>query len=445
MSIKDDLIFKDASKVLKTNDLGSYTQPADRLYPHQWLWDSCFIAIGLRHIDIERAQTELTSLLRGQWHNGMMPDMIFRDELQYRATRDQWRSWLNPYAPDHAFTSGITQPPMLAEAVYRVGKLMTLPERRLWFKKMLPTIINFHQWLYNDRDPHKEGLVLQIHPWETGMDNSPTWMSELHGHLMPFWIRGLEKLKVDGLIKLVRTDTKTIPVNQRTAIYDSLAMYDTQLRLRRKAYDINKILDHSLFSIEDLAYNCIFIRANSLLIDIAATCGVKLDSELIKRMHKTAKALEELWDPLTNQYYSRDFVTHRLIKTPSLAGLLPLYAGTISKERAASLVEQINNEHSYNTPYPLPTVPISSDWYKPDNYWQGPTWLNSNWLVANGLNRYGYKKEANNIIDRSIKLVRKSGYNEYFDTYSAKPLGAANFSWTAAMAIDFIYQASRQK
>jgi hypothetical protein len=110
-------LFEQAKAVLEMNDRGSYTQPAHGLYPHQWLWDSCFIAIGLRHLDIERAKIELLSLLRGQWHNGMLPNIIFRDDPQYRTDRNIWRSWINPFAPDDVTTTGITQPPLLAEAV----------------------------------------------------------------------------------------------------------------------------------------------------------------------------------------------------------------------------------------------------------------------------------------------------------------------------------------
>src|SRR5881396_1651024 len=36
-----------ARNVLERNRRGSWTCPSSRLYPHQWLWDSCFIAIGL--------------------------------------------------------------------------------------------------------------------------------------------------------------------------------------------------------------------------------------------------------------------------------------------------------------------------------------------------------------------------------------------------------------
>ncbi|HSD56239.1 MAG TPA: hypothetical protein VLA92_03735, partial [Candidatus Saccharimonadales bacterium] len=58
-----------AIELLKKNDRGLYTIPAEGLYPHQWLWDSCFIAIGQRHYDIERAKMEILSLIRGQWSN----------------------------------------------------------------------------------------------------------------------------------------------------------------------------------------------------------------------------------------------------------------------------------------------------------------------------------------------------------------------------------------
>ena len=76
---KPDALLKEATKVLKQNDRGKWIVPAGDLYPHQWLWDSCFIAIGLRHLSIERAQVELLSLLRGQWSNGMLPNIIFAE------------------------------------------------------------------------------------------------------------------------------------------------------------------------------------------------------------------------------------------------------------------------------------------------------------------------------------------------------------------------------
>jgi hypothetical protein len=432
-----DLLSK-ASAVLTMNDRGGYTQPAHALYPHQWLWDSCFIAIGLRHLDVERAKTELLSLLRGQWHNGMLPNIIFRDGFQWRTDRNLWRSWLNPNAPSQVTTTGITQPPMLAEAVVQVGAKLARPERRLWYAMVYPALVNYHEWLYNERDPHGEGLVLQIHPWETGLDNTPPWMAELHEHLMPLWIRLIDKWKLSPVINLFRRDTKSVPMDQRFSAIESLAMFAIQLRLRRKAYDIDKILDHSLFAIEDLNFNAIFIRANTHLRAIAKSLQAELPEGLEDKMKKTEKALEELWDPTAAQYYSRDFITHRLLQTPSIATLLPLYAGTISKERAEHLVHLIENNHHFGPAFPVPSVPVDSDWFHPKLYWQGPTWVNTNWLIIDGLKRYGFTEHAAALKESTLEMVDKSGCYEYFDPLTGEPAGAANFSWTAALTIDLL-------
>lgn len=431
-------LLSQATAVLAMNERGSYTQPAHNLYPHQWLWDSCFIAIGLRHLDVERAKTELLSLLRGQWHNGMLPNIIFRDDAQWRTDRNLWRSWLNPNAPSKVTTTGITQPPMLAEAVVQVGTKLAWPERRLWYVMVYPALVRYHEWLYNERDPHGEGLVLQIHPWETGLDNTPPWMAELHEHLMPLWIRLIEKWKLSPVINLFRRDTKSVPMDQRFSAVESLAMFDIQLRLRRKAYDINKILDHSLFTIEDLNFNAIFIRANTHLREIAKSLQAELPQGLEEKMKKTEKALEELWDPLSAQYYSRDFITHRLLKTSSIATLLPLYAGTISKERAEHLVKLLENDHHFGPAFPVPSVPVDSSWFHPKLYWQGPTWVNTNWLIIDGLKRYGFTEHATALRESTLEMVEKSGCYEYFDPLNGEPAGAPNFSWTAALAIDLL-------
>ncbi len=433
-------LFDQAKTVLDMNDRGTYTQPAQGTYPHQWLWDSCFIAIGRRHIDVERAKAEILSLLRGQWHNGMLPNIVFRDDPQYKTDRDIWRSWLNPFAPEDVKTTGITQPPMVAEAVVRIGAKLAWPERRSWYRLVYPALVTYHEWLYHDRDPHGEGLVLQIHPWETGLDNTPPWMNEMHEHLLPLWIRIIARLKLDRLLKYFRRDIHSIPEDQRMSMLDSLAMFDIQRRLRRKAYDINKILDHSLFSIEDLTFNSILIRANTHLRDIAKSLREELPEELEERMNKSEHTLEQLWDPYSSQYYSRDFVTHRLLKIPTVAALMPLYAGSISQERAAQLVKLLENEHNFGPPYPVPSVPPSSFWFNPVRYWQGPSWVNTNWLIIDGLKRYGFHDHAAALRESTLEMVNRHGCYEYFHPLTGAPAGAPNFSWTAALTIDLLRQ-----
>ncbi|HET8670177.1 MAG TPA: trehalase family glycosidase [Candidatus Saccharimonadales bacterium] len=438
MSVTPDEISERAIEVLKKNDRGLYTIPAEALYPHQWLWDSCFIAIGQRHYDVERAKMEILSLLRGQWSNGMLPHTVFSKGRRFSAEHNAWRSWISPYAPDDVVTSGITQPPLLAEAVVRIGEKLHLPERRSWYRQVFPALLAYHEWLYRERDPHEEGMTLQIHPWETGLDNTPPWMNELHEHLLPWWVRILQKTRLEIVAGWFRRDTQVVPAEQRFSNVDAMALFDAQRRLRRKEYNIDRILSHSLFAIEDLAFNSIFVRANEHLLSIAKTLRADLPEPLVKRVKLSREVFDELWDPYTETYYPRDFVTHKLIKEPSIAALLPLYAGCISQERAALLVKSLENEHIFGPPHPVPSVPLNSPWFKSTCYWQGPTWLNINWLIVDGLRRYGYKDHAEALIESSVELVRDGNFNEYFNPLSGEPLGSPNFSWTAAVILDWL-------
>ena len=55
-------LIEDCETVLRTNDFGKYTVPSREIYPHQWLWDSSFTAIGLANIDVDRAKKSNQSL-----------------------------------------------------------------------------------------------------------------------------------------------------------------------------------------------------------------------------------------------------------------------------------------------------------------------------------------------------------------------------------------------
>lgn len=431
-------LLEEAKRVLKANDRKSFTIPAEGLYPHQWLWDSCFISIGLRHLNLNRAQKELRSLLRGQWSNGMLPHMIFSDALLYAEDRNIWRSHLSIYAPDDVDTSGFTQPPMLAEAVVQMGAKLTKPERRTWYQTMLPALIAYHQWLYRDRDPNESGLVLQLHPYETGLDSTPPWIDQLHKHHRPWWAGFLVSTKLINAVDLFRRDVRHIPPGQRISNIDALLYYDVIRKLRAKHYDTAKILKKSQFAIQDLTFNCIFIRANECIQEIAQTIGVELPEDLVAAIKKSRLALEQLWDGYSSQYYSRNQATNKLIRVPSIATLMPLYAGCITKERAEQLVALLRDSKQFGTSFPVPSVPVNSKYFNSHGYWQGPTWINTNWLIIKGLERYGYKEEAALIRQKSLELVRQNGCYEYFSPLDGSPAGAKNFSWSAALTVDLL-------
>jgi glycogen debranching enzyme len=90
-------------------------------------------------------------------------------------------------------------------------------------------------------------------------------------------------------------------------------------------------------------------------------------------------------------------------------------------------------------------VPLDSQFFDAERYWQGPSWVNTNWLIIDGLRRYGFDKEADELRQRTIDMVDKNGPYEYFSPTDGKGKGAANFSWTAALTIDLDKQKIKVK
>jgi neutral trehalase len=303
---------------------------------------------------------------------------------------------------------------------------------------MYPALVAYHQWLYKERDPHNQGLTLQIHPYETGLDNTPPWTQQLREHSRPLWIAAIENFKLEKFINVVRRDTRSVPSDQRMRNIDALMCWDTVLRLRRKYYDIDKILHRSLFVIEDVGFNAIFARNNHILKDIAKATGKKLPKDLMDNIKSTDTALENLWNDDFGVYFSRDFITNKPILIPTISSLLPLYSGTINQSRAKMLVKILFTDTAFWLNHPIPTVPKNSRFFNQNRYWQGPTWVNTNWLIIDGLKRMGFDTEAQALKSHTLELVRENGIWEYYNPLTGAGLGSADFSWTAALTLDLL-------
>src|SRR5699024_10793519 len=92
-SLSGESLAEAAAAVLRANDRGDMTIAAPDLYPHQWSWDAAFVTVGLSHISVSRAVTELRTLLAGQWSTGMIPHIVFSpDSDDYFPDADRWDS-----------------------------------------------------------------------------------------------------------------------------------------------------------------------------------------------------------------------------------------------------------------------------------------------------------------------------------------------------------------
>ena len=427
-----------AKAVLAANDAGQFTKPALGLYPHQWLWDSCFIAMGLAYYDPHRAATELKSLLRAQWQNGMVPHIIFSADSPYWLGPGFWQTHRSPAAPIGIKTTALTQPPLLSIAALQVADHLETDEAKVFLRQVYPHIVAYHQWLYRERDPNNTGLAVLVHPWESGLDNTPPWLELFAGLPSPLWIATFLKFKLDKLVAKLRPDTAQIPLHQRLSQAESIRLAHRLLRFRMRRYDSRLHLQKSRHLLEDLVFNSILIAANRALFDMATLINEDLPPALNLRMSRSEQALEQLWDEDTKQYYSRSFKTGELVKEPSIATFLPLFSGAISPERAKQLAGLLTDPTQNWPAYPVPTVPLTSKYFDQHHYWQGPTWVNTNWLIIKGLEQYELSAHAQTLRQRTLDMITKGGWHEYFSPLTGEGVGANNFSWTAALYIDLV-------
>jgi len=171
---EDDQVKSAALDVLQSawRDDRGYCLPNADVYPHMWLWDSCFHSIAWASLHDERGVVELGHALHKQFSNGFLPHMVYAGpNTVYRGPPSD--------------VSCFTQPPVYSLA-------MTWAERPgLALRDDLPGKISLALSYFTTRR-FRDGLAFVVHPWETGCDDSPRWDS---------WYGGSDWNATDWLVR----------------------------------------------------------------------------------------------------------------------------------------------------------------------------------------------------------------------------------------------------
>jgi glycogen debranching enzyme len=425
MTIATAELHSRALEVLKENDQGTYTVPTKGLYPFQWNWDSCLTALGQQHYDEARAWTEIETLFAHQWPDGMVPHIVFHVYSDgYFPGPDVWAT-RRPIA-----TSGITQPPVAGFAIRRMfdrARDKELARQRA--QSLLAKVDHWHRWFYEMRDPHGEGLVAILHPWESGRDNSIDWDE------------AFERVPTAGVDPYVRRDTQHAdPAHRPTK-----AQYDRYLWLvqhfRSLGWDNTKLHDASPFQVVDPGFNAILIRSCTDLADLAEALGeASIARDNRERAAKGLRAMESLWSESHGQYLCKDRTTGELIDSASIGGILPVFA-EVPKARAHDVARTIE-KWSTRVKYIVPSHDPDDPRFEPKRYWRAPAWLVMNYMISDGLRAIGETAVADHIVRSSLELITQSGFAEYYDPTTGEPCGGGRFTWTAAMVVEFLDQAA---
>ena len=411
-------IVAEAIAVLRENDRGIYNVPTKGLYPFQWNWDSCFTALGQSHFDMNRAWTEIETLFAHQWDDGMVPHMVFHEAAPtYFPGPDVWgTSRATP-------TSGITQPPIAGFCVNELWRRggASYDDRA---RSLVEKVDRWHDWFYRTRDPVREGLIAIIHPWES-RDNTVDWDE------------AFERVPTDGVMPYERNDLKHAdPASRPTKGHYDRYLWLVQ-HFRGMAWDSKKTHDASPFQVVDPGFNAILIRSCGELADLADELDLH---EIAQRNRGFAErgliALDRLWSERHGQYLPLDRIAGTLLDSPSIGGLIPVFA-PIPKARAAALAATLGTIGRL-VRYLVPSHDPRDSRFDLRRYWRGPVWHVCNFLIADGLRGAGEMGVANRVLSDSIELIERSGFAEYYDPADGSPLGGGRFSWTAAMALEFM-------
>ncbi len=409
----------DAIEIISKNDRGGYTIPTSKLYPYQWNWDSAFTALGLSTFNRWRAWIEISTLLDGQWNNGMLPNIIFRqNDPDYFPGPEEWLSKTEPPS------SGHSQPPVLASVVWQLVRRGTRYDIDR-AQKVFGSLLNYHRWFIEARDPNKTGVLSVIHPWESGRDNSPEWDD------------AMDNISINNTLKgYNRRDTSHVADNQRP----TKKQYDRFMTIvyfgRDNNWDDKTIFDNGPFLVADPGVHFIMLRANRDLLSLATQLGRKDDAIEVKAwIQHLENGAQKLWNPEIKSFCARDMRTGRFSGGVSSASLLCFYADIGTEEQKSSMSDHCQRIFKA-CKYGVPSWDPENNEFDSKRYWRGPVWSVVNYLVYRGFKSAGLNSFAEKIRHDTLRLFEISGAAEYYDPNTAEGLGGSDFTWTAAIYLE---------
>jgi len=390
-----------------------YICPSNEHYSHQWFWDSCFHAITLAHFDTELAKNEIDSLLFAQKKDGFIPHIIYWDGHKYTVSLSNLGQRLESKLSLFPSNSQLIQPPLIAQAVEAIYK----KDKDIGFlRRVVPKLKSYYLWLSEHRDPDQDGLIAIIAPYESGLDQSPSY-------------------------------DPILGVGNGPQLLSSLVGRTVTLRNLIRNYDLKKIFEADYFNVEDVLVNSIYIKNLKVLSGLLHEID---HEEAARHFHylseKGKEALiKKCYDPKEAFFFDVYGDADKKARVKTIKGLMPLILDLPKRMVADITKRHLFNKQEFDLPYPVPTVSASEESFSPTPtkianeplIWRGPTWINTNWYMVNALRHHGYNKQAQLITEKSLELVNKSGFREFFNPFSGEGYGAHNFSWST-LVVDMI-------
>jgi hypothetical protein len=300
--------------------------------------------------------------------------------------------------------SAITQPPVLALGVKLVDAICPALQ---WIASLYPHLCAYVEWDLHNRDSDGNGLV--------------EW----------------------------RSAGGTLCGSDESGM-DNSPRFDAGHRL--DACDFNACL----------ALEC------EILASFAKRLGLADDAAKWSDRHGRLCALmrEYLWSDELGFFVDYDIDEARPSPILASSGFLPLICGAATPEQAAILRQRLEDPAYFGTPFRVPSIAACDAAHYAKDMWRGPVWININWQIAEGFERYGLHDTAAALRQSTLREIEAGceAFGVPFEFYDDRRETAPpallrkgkcapeehpihqvfhDYGWTAAVYVDLVARGFR--
>ncbi len=190
------------------------------------------------------------------------------------------------------------------------------------------------------------------------------------------------------------------------------------------------------FEVEGVDLASYLVRELRAMAVIATHLEMKEDAQAFTtRADQLCKKINDVfWDEADGIYYDRNEKKNQLVKVKSATNFMPLFAGAATPERAKRMInERLLNEKEFWLAYPVASyAKTEPDYYQGSHNecnWRGSTWAPTNYMIFQGLMRYGYTDVAKELAARLFDMAvnKNPVLREYYNAETGQGLGQTQF------------------
>ena len=260
-----------------------------------------------------------------------------------------------------------------------------LTGRDAWVDRSQPPIGAFVLWLLYRRWGERRLLE---EAWETLLANHEWWWRERDGN-------------GNGLLEY-----GTSPVGDGLYRGTALAARDESSMDNSPVHDEAVLVpDRHTLDCEDVALNSLLVLDGEMLALAAAELGRESEARRLEARARglAAKIGEALWDP-EREVFANRLWSGRFVSSIAPTSFYPLVAGAASPAQARALLGWLEDPRRFGGRFVLSSVSRDDPACRDNVYWRGRIWPPLNFLVYQGLRRYGFDAEASAVARRSYEM-----------------------------------------